>query len=108
VIELISQERCTACNICVTICPTNVFDTMESSIPVVARQADCQTCFMCEAYCPEDALYVAPDADVSVAVSERALVAADLLGSYRAALGWTKGAPLQATRDAMHKLVKSF
>jgi hypothetical protein len=63
---------------------------------------------MCEAYCPEDALYVAPDADVSVLVSETALVADRILGSYRAALGWTKGAPLQATLDAMHKLVKSF
>jgi NAD-dependent dihydropyrimidine dehydrogenase PreA subunit len=27
--------------------------------PVIARQADCRTCFMCEAYCPADALFVA-------------------------------------------------
>ncbi len=27
---------------------------------MIARQSDCQTCFMCEAYCPTDALYVHP------------------------------------------------
>jgi NAD-dependent dihydropyrimidine dehydrogenase PreA subunit len=29
-------------------------------MPVIARQSQCQTCFMCEAYCPADALFVAP------------------------------------------------
>ena len=50
-IEIIDPERCTACNICVTACPTNVFDKTEG-LPVIARQADCQTCFLCELYCP--------------------------------------------------------
>ena len=31
--------------------------------PVIARQEDCQTCFLCEIYCPTDALYVAPNAE---------------------------------------------
>ncbi|GLK69020.1 4Fe-4S binding protein [Hansschlegelia plantiphila] len=107
-IELVSEERCTGCNICVAICPTNVFDAVPASIPTIARQSDCQTCFMCEAYCPEDALYVAPDADETVAVDEPRLVARDLLGSYRSALGWTKTGRPRALSDAMHKLVKSF
>ena len=55
-IELISATRCTGCNICVTACPTNVFDAVKGSIPVIARKDDCQTCFMCEVWCPEDAL----------------------------------------------------
>ncbi len=62
-IEIIDNARCTGCNICVRACPTNVFDVSASgeagAAPVIARQGDCQTCFMCELYCPEDALYVA-------------------------------------------------
>jgi NAD-dependent dihydropyrimidine dehydrogenase PreA subunit len=88
-IEVVSAERCTGCNICVYICPVNVFDAVEGSIPRIARQADCQTCFMCEAYCPEEALYVAPQAERPVATDEAALAGTALLGSYRRALGWT-------------------
>ena len=61
-IEVIDAERCTSCDICVNVCPTNVFDKTDG-IPVIARQSDCQTCFLCELYCPEDALYVSPFAD---------------------------------------------
>ena len=46
-IELISEDRCVACNICVKVCPTNVFDEVSDGIPAIARQDDCQTCFMC-------------------------------------------------------------
>ena len=50
-IEVIDAERCTSCDICVNVCPTNVFDKTDG-IPVIARQSDCQTCFLCELYCP--------------------------------------------------------
>ncbi len=70
-IEVISAERCTACNICVNACPTNVFEAVPGGPPRIARQDDCQTCFMCELYCPEDALYVAPIADRSATAEER-------------------------------------
>ena len=46
-IELISESRCTGCNICVRVCPVNVFDAVPQAAPTIARQADCQTCFMC-------------------------------------------------------------
>ncbi|MFL9971120.1 4Fe-4S binding protein, partial [Paraburkholderia agricolaris] len=59
-IEIVDAARCTGCNICVGACPTNVFDIVPGSPPRIARQGDCQTCFMCELYCPEDALFVAP------------------------------------------------
>lgn len=90
-IELVSESRCIKCNICVTACPTNVFDAVPGKAPKIARQSDCQTCYMCELYCPVDALYVDPNAENSIAVDEKTLVAAGLLGSYRESLGWGRG-----------------
>lgn len=90
-IELVSEDRCTGCDLCVQVCPTHVFDAVPGGIPVIARQHDCQTCFMCEAWCPVDALYVAPFADEVTAVSEPQLVDSALLGSYRRTIGWAPG-----------------
>jgi NAD-dependent dihydropyrimidine dehydrogenase PreA subunit len=87
-IELVSETRCTQCNLCVQVCPLNVFDAVPDAPPSIARKQDCQTCYMCELYCPVDALYVAPSADISTEVSERELEALGLLGSYRNAVGW--------------------
>lgn len=104
-IELVSAERCTACNICVHACPTQVFEAVPGGPPRIARQHDCQTCFMCELYCPEDALYVAPDADHAQAVDEQAVRERGLLGSYRAALGWHERRST-ATQDASYRLLE--
>jgi len=90
----------------VKICPTNVFDAVEGAAPVIARQEDCQTCFMCELYCPVDALFVAPQADVSVALQEDKLAATDQLGSYRAAIGWGPGRASRASRDQSYRLLE--
>ncbi|WP_338696855.1 MULTISPECIES: ferredoxin family protein [unclassified Bradyrhizobium] len=87
-IEIIDAERCTSCDICVSVCPTNVFDKTDG-IPVIARQSDCQTCFLCELYCPEDALYVSPFADQVQPIDLVALRQTDRMGSYRRAVGWT-------------------
>jgi NAD-dependent dihydropyrimidine dehydrogenase PreA subunit len=87
-IELVSDSRCIKCDICVDVCPTNVFDRVPDEVPVLARQEDCQTCFMCEVYCPVDALYVAPQIDQVAGIDEEALTARGLLGSYRKAVGW--------------------
>jgi NAD-dependent dihydropyrimidine dehydrogenase PreA subunit len=86
-IELVSESRCILCNKCVQVCPMNVFSAVKNAPPVIARKDDCQTCYMCELYCPVDALYVAPDVALSVAVSETAVEATGLLGSYRG-VGW--------------------
>jgi NAD-dependent dihydropyrimidine dehydrogenase PreA subunit len=82
-----SSARCTQCGNCVKVCPTNVFDLTERG-PVIARQLDCQSCFMCELYCGADALYVAPDAEGPTSVSEAEIVASGLLGEYRQNSGW--------------------
>jgi NAD-dependent dihydropyrimidine dehydrogenase PreA subunit len=95
VIELVSAERCIKCDVCIRVCPTNVFDRGADRLPVIARQQDCQTCFMCEAWCPTDALFVAPQATPVAANSayrdEQRLTEQGLLGSYRRELGWGKG-----------------
>ncbi len=90
-IEIVSSARCTACNICVRVCPANVFDIVADAPPTIARQDDCQTCFLCEIYCPEDALYVAPDAEGPIAITEDEIDRRGLFGSYARALGWKKG-----------------
>jgi NAD-dependent dihydropyrimidine dehydrogenase PreA subunit len=103
-IEIISEARCTACNLCVRVCPADVFDAVEDSIPVIARQRDCQTCFLCEVYCPENALYVAPKADSAVIADEYEIERAGLFGSYQRALGWRRGRPGGTAEDPTHRL----
>lgn len=87
-IELVIADRCTGCNACVEICPTNVLDEGEAAPPQIARQADCQTCFMCELYCQADAIYVAPDCERPSSVDESAILASGWLGEFRRHHGW--------------------
>jgi len=101
-IELVSASRCIECNICVRVCPTNVFDVVADAAPTIARQSDCQTCFLCEAYCPADALFVAADAHRHVEVSEQQLAADGILGSYRRSLGWSPGGDPAALHETAH------
>ncbi|MDI4655307.1 4Fe-4S binding protein [Xanthobacter autotrophicus] len=105
-IEIISAARCTGCNICVTACPTNVFAPVPGGAPRIARPDDCQTCFMCELYCPEDALYVAPTALAPQGLTEGDMPATTLLGSYRAAIGWTPATAANRAVDTMHRVLK--
>lgn len=103
-IEILSQDRCVNCNQCVSVCPTNVFDPAaeEGGVPTIARKSDCQSCFMCELYCPTDALFVAPLAEQDADVSEASLIESGLLGSYRANLGWSRGAKSTAGEDGSY------
>jgi len=94
-IEVIDAERCTECDICVRVCPTNVFDAVPGGIPVIARHSDCQTCFQCEAWCPADAIFVSPSRTPEPAGSPLRdaahLAENDLLGLYRERIGWRRG-----------------
>ena len=103
-IEIVSARRCIACDICVKACPANVFDAMPGAAPIIARQADCQTCFLCEIYCPTDALYVAPDAEAPSPVTEADIEAANLFGSYARAPGWRRGKPGGTVHDPTFRL----
>jgi NAD-dependent dihydropyrimidine dehydrogenase PreA subunit len=91
-IDLVLESRCTACNRCVEICPTNVFEATPEGPPSIARPDDCQTCFMCELYCEADALYVGPDSERRSPVLEATVIASGLLGQYRRDSGWNEWA----------------
>jgi NAD-dependent dihydropyrimidine dehydrogenase PreA subunit len=105
-IEILSEERCISCNICVNVCPTNVFEGTQGTLPVIARAEDCQTCWMCEAYCPVDALYVTPFTDARQVLNEAELVQKNLMGSYRKDIGWGKGRVPQAKTDQFYMLMR--
>jgi NAD-dependent dihydropyrimidine dehydrogenase PreA subunit len=104
VIEIVSAARCIACNICVKVCPADVFDPVADGAPVIARQDDCQTCFLCELYCPADALFVDTQAERSPHVREAEVQAAGLFGSYARAMGWSRGKPGGADRDPTFRI----
>lgn len=105
-IEIVSQTRCVSRDVCVKVCPMDVFDTGTGGVPVIARQSQCQTCFMCEAYCPADALFVAPLSDPaplgSAFLDEAALAASGALGAYRRAVGWGHGRTPGSALDDSH------
>jgi NAD-dependent dihydropyrimidine dehydrogenase PreA subunit len=100
VIEVVDADRCIGCDRCIEVCPTRVFDRGADGVPVIARHDSCQTCFQCEAYCPTDALFVAPHLVAAEADSRfrdvTALAESGLLGGYRRELGWGKGQKLGA------------
>src|SRR4030081_1084511 len=102
-IEVIDAQRCTSCDICVNVCPTNVFDKTDG-IPVIARQGDCQTCFLCELYCPEDALFVSPFAEAPQDVDVVSLKQAAVLASYPRTVGWTDYTRQLRAADSSYRL----
>lgn len=89
-IEVLDTDTCTDCNLCVSVCPTNVFQAVKDGPPVIARQDSCQTCFMCEVYCPVDALYVDPDPAHVYGLTVETVKQDGLFGTYRRAIGWAK------------------
>lgn len=86
-IEFIDTRKCTRCNLCAAICLLNVFEKNRGGVPEIARQEKCQTCFMCELYCPADAIYVAPQAEEILHLNESDAPSL-LIGAYRKNAGW--------------------
>jgi NAD-dependent dihydropyrimidine dehydrogenase PreA subunit len=104
VIEIVSASRCVECDICVKVCPADVFEPTPDGAPVIARQADCQTCFLCEIYCPTDALYVAEAAEGPTGITEAEVERRGLFGSYARALGWKRGKAGGSEFDPTHRI----
>ncbi|NMG36647.1 4Fe-4S ferredoxin [Azoarcus sp. TTM-91] len=91
-IEYVFEDRCTSCGKCEEICPTGTFDLRADGVPVIARQAECHTCYLCEAHCPADALYVGP-LRTPQPTSREEILALGVLGNFRRALGFDRHEP---------------
>jgi NAD-dependent dihydropyrimidine dehydrogenase PreA subunit len=80
----IFEDLCTGCNDCVSACPTHVLDAAaDGGAPVIARLDQCQTCFMCELYCPADAIFVGPDQTGPETIDPEQVKASGQLGQMR-------------------------
>jgi NAD-dependent dihydropyrimidine dehydrogenase PreA subunit len=98
-IEVVLSDRCTKTGTCAKVCPNDVFDFKPGAPPVIARQEDCVTCFICEAFCKFDALYVSPKAKPDPVTDIPGLLTSGVVGSYRRVLGWDRNAPGAANVD---------
>ncbi|MBP6632401.1 MAG: NAD(P)-binding domain-containing protein [Kofleriaceae bacterium] len=56
----INDDRCTGCDACVAVCPTNVLDLVENKSRVLRFQ-DCIQCEACMHACPTEALVMFPE-----------------------------------------------
>ena len=59
-IHSINDDRCTGCDACVAVCPTNVLDLVENKSRVLRFQ-DCIQCEACMWACPTTALVMHPE-----------------------------------------------
>ncbi|MTH61303.1 4Fe-4S dicluster domain-containing protein [Paracoccus litorisediminis] len=91
-IEFILSDACNACGTCAEVCPTGVFDAVPGQPPVIARAGDCQTCFMCELYCQQDAIFVGPDAERIEGFDAQTTRISGLMGEMRRHHGWDEWA----------------
>ena len=93
-IEHVFEDLCTGCGTCVQACPSHVFDRGEvGGAPWIARPDQCQTCFLCELYCPADALYVGPDQYGPSGDDPKTIRASGRLGQARRDAGWALDPP---------------
>src|SRR5262245_65832264 len=56
----INDDRCTGCDACVSVCPTNVLDLVDNKSRVLRFQ-DCIQCEACMWACPTTALVMHPE-----------------------------------------------
>ncbi len=59
-IHAINDDRCTGCDACVAVCPTNVLDLIQNKSRVLRFQ-DCIQCEACMWACPTEALVMFPE-----------------------------------------------
>src|SRR5688572_23139169 len=59
-VHAINDDRCTGCDACVAVCPTNVLDLIDNKSRVVRFQ-DCIQCEACMWACPTQALVMHPE-----------------------------------------------
>ncbi|WP_029917156.1 ferredoxin family protein [Caulobacter sp. UNC358MFTsu5.1] len=98
-IEVVIDERCTGCGTCVDACPSDVLEVGSDGKARIARQADCQTCLLCELHCASDALFVWPDCEAPAGITAAQALASGQLGAFRRNSGWGEHA---ATHSNQH------
>ncbi len=60
-IESIDIEKCTGCETCMNLCPTDTYRIdAKTHKAYIAYPEDCITCYVCEMSCPVQAIYVHP------------------------------------------------
>jgi NAD-dependent dihydropyrimidine dehydrogenase PreA subunit len=52
----INLKWCKACNICIALCPTQVFEPDRDGRPTLARPDNCTQCTVCWIHCPDLAI----------------------------------------------------
>jgi len=57
-LPVFTLKRCKRCDICSHFCPTEAIDVQEDGTPFLARPEDCTSCGLCEAMCPDWAIYM--------------------------------------------------
>ena len=57
-IERLDQEICNGCEICLGVCPEDVFRMTEDRKSTIKYPEDCVGCFACEFACPTNCIYV--------------------------------------------------
>lgn len=53
----VNHERCTLCQICISLCPMGVFEIREGKLTLVNVDL-CIVCRACEAACPVEAITI--------------------------------------------------
>ena len=60
-IARINQDTCIGCGECVLSCPMDVLKLdQEIKKSSIVFPEDCQTCWLCYAYCPSEAITISP------------------------------------------------
>ena len=57
-VVFIYEKWCKSCGICYSMCPSNVFTSDKSGLPIVSNPDACTACGLCEILCPEMAITV--------------------------------------------------
>ena len=52
----INLSWCKACNICIALCPQQVFEPNRDGKPIMARPENCNQCTICWVHCPDFAI----------------------------------------------------
>lgn len=56
--QIVFQDWCKACGICIAFCPKKVFRAQKDGKPVVEHPDACNGCLFCELHCPDFAITI--------------------------------------------------